>query len=400
MIYVFKIAFRYFFSKDEQTVINRINLLSLILVIISSASLFIVLSAFDGLKTFGLSFSNKFDADYELSPINGKYLNVSSENISEIKNLDNIITIAPQIEEKVFLTFKEKSQTAILKGVDSSYNKVVPIKDLVVIGDWINYDDSKAVIGYEISTKLGLGVYDYSSFLKISVPQKKTSSILNLNPFKSLRAIVVGLYQINEELDRKYIFTSMPFAKDLLDLKENQYSNLILKTKSVKNKRPLEKTLSLILGEKIKLTSRLEKNAALYKMLNTENLAVYFIFSLVMIVSLFNLIGSLIMMILDKKKEMKILIAMGVPNKNLSQIFYLIGLIVCFIGGIMGLSLGSFLVLIQKYTSFISVPGTNLAYPVDFNLKNLILVFLTLIVLGSITSLWAIRGVKKLSNTP
>ena len=106
------------------------------------------------------------------------------------------------------------------------------------------------------------------------------------------------------------------------------------------------------------------------------------------------------MMILDKKKEMKILIAMGVPNKNLSQIFYLIGLIVCFIGGIMGLSLGSFLVLIQKYTSFISVPGTNLAYPVDFNLKNLILVFLTLIVLGSITSLWAIRGVKKLSNTP
>ena len=139
MIYVFKIAFRYFFSKNEQTVINRINLLSLILVIISSASLFIVLSAFDGLKTFGLSFSNKFDADYELSPINGKYLNVSSENISEIKNLDNIITIAPQIEEKVFLTFKEKSQTAILKGVDSSYNKVIPIKDLIVIGDWINF---------------------------------------------------------------------------------------------------------------------------------------------------------------------------------------------------------------------------------------------------------------------
>ena len=399
MIYVFKIAFRYFFSKNEQTVINRINLLSLILVIISSASLFIVLSAFDGLKTFGLSFSNKFDADYELSPINGKYLNISSENISEIKNLDNIITIAPQIEEKVFLTFKEKNQTAILKGVDSSYNKVIPIKDLVVIGDWINYDDSKVVIGYGISAKLGLGVYDYSSFLKISVPQKKTSSILNLNPFKSLPSIVVGLYQINEELDSKYIFTSIPFAKNLLDLKKNQYSNLILKTKNVENKRPLEKTLSLILGEKIKLTSRLEKNAALYKMLNTENIAVYFIFSLVMIVSLFNLIGSLIMMILDKKKEMKILIAMGVSNKNLSQIFYLIGLIICFIGGIIGLTLGSFLVLIQKYTSLISVPGTNLAYPVEFNLKNLIIVFLTLIILGSISSLWAIRGVKKLSNT-
>ena len=398
MTHVFKIAFRYFFSKNEQTVINRINFLSLILIIISSASLFIVLSAFDGLKTFGLSFSNKFDADYELSPTTGKYLTLSSKKFSEIKNIDEIIEVAPQIEEKVFLSFKEKNQVAVLKGVDSTYNKVIPIKDLVLIGDWIDYDTSKTVIGYGISTKLGLGVYDYSSFLKISVPQNKTSSILNLNPFKSLPLIVVGLYQINEELDNKYIFTSISFAKDLLSLKENQYSNIILKTNNTENKKQLEKKINLIVGEKIKLTSRLEKNAALYKMLNTENIAVYFIFSLVMIVSLFNLIGSLIMMILNKKKEMKILIAMGMSNKNLSQIFYLIGLIICFIGGVTGISLGAFLVFIQKYSSVIYVPGTNLAYPVEFNLKNVITVFLTLIILGSISSLWSIRGVKKISR--
>ena len=398
MTHVFKIAFRYFFSKNEQTVINRINFLSLILIIISSASLFIVLSAFDGLKTFGLSFSNKFDADYELSPTTGKYLTLSSKKFSEIKNIDEIIEVAPQIEEKVFLSFKEKNQVAVLKGVDSTYNKVIPIKDLVLIGDWIDYDTSKTVIGYGISTKLGLGVYDYSSFLKISVPQNKTSSILNLNPFKSLPLIVVGLYQINEELDNKYIFTSISFAKDLLNLKENQYSNIILKTNNNENKKQLEKKINLIVGEKIKLTSRLEKNAALYKMLNTENIAVYFIFSLVMIVSLFNLIGSLIMMILNKKKEMKILIAMGISNKNLSQIFYLIGLIICFIGGVTGISLGAFLVFIQKYSSIVYVPGTNLAYPVEFNLKNIITVFLTLIILGSISSLWSIRGVKKISN--
>ena len=398
MTHVFKIAFRYFFSKNEQTVINRINFFSLILIIISSASLFIVLSAFDGLKTFGLSFSNKFDADYELSPTTGKYLTLSSKKISEIKNIDEIIEVAPQIEEKVFLSFKEKNQVAVLKGVDSTYNKVIPIKDLVLIGDWIDYDTSKTVIGYGISTKLGLGVYDYSSFLKISVPQNKTSSILNLNPFKSLPLIVVGLYQINEESDNKYIFTSISFAKDLLNLKENQHSNIILKTNNTENKKQLEKKIKLIVGEKIKLTSRLEKNAALYKMLNTENIVVYFIFSLVMIVSLFNLIGSLIMMIINKKKEMKILIAMGMSNKNLSQIFYLIGLIICFIGGVTGISLGAFLVFIQKYSSLIYVPGTNLAYPVEFNLKNIITVFLTLIILGSISSLWSIRGVKKISN--
>tara|TARA_B100000427_G_scaffold127269_1_gene105840 strand:+ start:583 stop:1791 length:1209 start_codon:yes stop_codon:yes gene_type:complete len=398
MTYVFKIAFRYFFSKNEQTVINKINFLSLILIIISSASLFIVLSAFDGLKTFGLSFSNKFDADYELSPLNGKYLNLSPEIISEINNLEEIIEVAPQIEEKVFLSFKEKNQVAVLKGVDSSYNKVIPIKDLVMIGDWIDNDNSKTVIGYGISSKLGLGVYDYSSFLKISVPRNNNSSVLNLNPFKSLPLIVVGLYQINEELDNKYIFTSLSFAKNLLNLKENQYTNLIIKTIDNINKKKLEEKINLIVEEKTKLTSRLEKNAALFKMLNTENIAVYFIFSLVMIISLFNLVGSLIMMILNKKKEMKILIAMGVSNKNLSQIFYFIGLIICFVGGILGLSLGSLLVLIQKYSSIINVPGTNLSYPVEFNIKNIIVVFLTLIILGSISSLWSIRGIKKISN--
>ena len=398
MTYVFKIAFRYFFSKNEQTVINKINFLSLILIIISSASLFIVLSAFDGLKTFGLSFSNKFDADYELSPLNGKYLNLSPEIISEINNLEEIIEVAPQIEEKVFLSFKEKNQVAVLKGVDSSYNKVIPIKDLVMIGDWIDNDNSKTVIGYGISSKLGLGVYDYSSFLKISVPRNNNSSVLNLNPFKSLPLIVVGLYQINEELDNKYIFTSLSFAKNLLNLKENQYTNLIIKTIDNINKKKLEEKINLIVEEKTKLTSRLEKNAALFKMLNTENIAVYFIFSLVMIISLFNLVGSLIMMILNKKKEMKILIAMGVSNKNLSQIFYFIGLIICFVGGLLGLSLGSLLVLIQKYSSIINVPGTNLSYPVEFNIKNIIVVFLTLIILGSISSLWSIRGIKKISN--
>ena len=398
MTYVFKIAFRYFFSKNEQTVINKINFLSLILIIISSASLFIVLSAFDGLKTFGLSFSNKFDADYELSPLNGKYLNLSPEIISEINNLEEIVEVAPQIEEKVFLSFKEKNQVAVLKGVDSSYNKVIPIKDLVMIGDWIDNDNSKTVIGYGISSKLGLGVYDYSSFLKISVPRNNNSSVLNLNPFKSLPLIVVGLYQINEELDNKYIFTSLSFAKNLLTLKENQYTNLIIKTIDNINKKKLEEKINLIVEEKTKLTSRLEKNAALFKMLNTENIAVYFIFSLVMIISLFNLVGSLIMMILNKKKEMKILIAMGVSNKNLSQIFYFIGLIICFLGGILGLSLGSLLVFIQKYSSIINVPGTNLSYPVEFNIKNIIVVFLTLIILGSISSLWSIRGIKKISN--
>jgi lipoprotein-releasing system permease protein len=395
MTFVFKIAFRYFFSKSEQTVINRINRLALFLVITSSCILFIVLSAFDGLKTFGLSFTNKFDSDYVVSPKEGKYFIIDSVKFSKLKKIKNVKNIAPEIEEKVFLSFKEKNQVAYLKGVEKSYTNVIPIDSLIMIGDWIDYEEYKVVLGYTLATKLSLGVYDYNSFLEVSVPNKKKSKIFNNEPFNTIPSSVVGLYQISEDLDNKYMFSSLKFAQELLSLSANEYSNLVINTSSNIDKDFLNQKLNSIIGSPVNLTSRLQKNAALYKMLNTENLAIYFIFTLVMIIALFNVIGSLIMMILDKSEQMKILTAMGVNKKKIRLIFFFVGLIICFIGGIIGITFGSIIVLIQYYIPFIYVPGTSLIYPVEFNLMNIFIVFGTLMFLGVLTSGWATRGIDR-----
>ena len=393
--YSFKIALRYFFSKSSQTVINRINSFAFFMVVISTASLFLVLSAFEGLKDFSLSFSESFDPDYEIQPNTGKFFRVSDSLLKEIKTIPYVIAAAPQIQEKVFLSYNEKNQVAILKAIDHHYTSIVPIDELIELGDWISFDGSDVVLGFGVAGNLGVGVYDYATFLNITVPKKSKQSLLDQNPFRSVSSIVVGLYQINEDLDKKYMFSRLELAQDLLELNSNEYSSIALKTKSTISKEEVSEAFSHIFKLPIKLVSRAEQNAALYKMLNVERIVIYFIFTLVMLVALFNFVGALIMMILDKKSQMKTLLAFGATAQGIHYIFFILGLLICGFGGVVGLIIGSILVLIQNYYPFIHVPGTSLSYPVLFQMENLFIVMGTLMVLGVISTAWATRGFDK-----
>ena len=390
-----KIALRYFFSKSSQTVINRINGFAFFMVVIATASLFVVLSAFGGLKDFGLSFSESFDPDYQIQPQQGKFFYVSDSVLTALSTIKGVITAAPQIEEKVFLSYNEKNQVAYLKAVDQNYTSVVPIEDLITLGDWLSFDGADVVLGFGLAGNLGVGVYDYTTFLNLTVPKKKKQSLLNQSPFNQVSSIVVGLYQINEELDKKFVFSRLELAQNLLELQPQQYSSLVLKTVPAVSQGELTEALTPLFDTPIKIVSRAEQNAALYKMLNIEHLAIYFIFSLVMLIALFNVVGALIMMILDKQRQMKILLSMGATPQKIHRVFFLLGVLICSIGGLVGLVLGSVLVLVQYHFPFIYVPGTNLSYPVLYQVENLLIVMTTLMVLGLLSTAWATRGLDK-----
>ena len=390
-----KIALRYFFSKSSQTVINRINGFAFFMVVIATASLFVVLSAFGGLKDFGLSFSESFDPDYQIQPQQGKFFYVSDSVLTTLSTIKGVITAAPQIEEKVFLSYNEKNQVAYLKAVDQNYTSVVPIEDLITLGDWLSFDGADVVLGFGLAGNLGVGVYDYTTFLNLTVPKKKKQTLLNQSPFNQVSSIVVGLYQINEELDKKFVFSRLELAQNLLELQPQQYSSLVLKTDPAVSQGELTEALTPLFDTPIKIVSRAEQNAALYKMLNIERLAIYFIFSLVMLIALFNVVGALIMMILDKQRQMKILLSMGATPQKIHRVFFLLGVLICSIGGLVGLVLGSVLVLVQYHFPFIYVPGTNLSYPVLYQVENLLIVMTTLMVLGLLSTAWATRGLDK-----
>ena len=390
-----KIALRYFLSKSSQTVINRINGFAFFMVVIASASLFVVLSAFGGLKDFGLSFSESFDPDYQIQPQQGKFFYVSDSVLTTLSAIKGVISAAPQIEEKVFLSYNEKNQVAYLKAIDQNYTSVVPIEDLITLGDWLSFDGADVVLGFGLAGNLGVGVYDYTTFLNLTVPKKKKQSLLNQSPFNQVSSIVVGLYQINEELDKKFVFSRLDLAQNLLELQPQQYSSLVLKTDPNVSQGELTEVLTPLFDSPIKIVSRAEQNAALYKMLNIEHLAIYFIFSLVMLIVLFNVVGALIMMILDKQRQMKILLSMGATPQKIQSVFFLLGMLICSIGGLIGLVLGSVMVLVQYHFPFIYVPGTNLSYPVLYQAENLLIVMTTLMVLGLLSTAWATRGLDK-----
>ena len=395
MTYSLKIAWRYFFSKSKQTVINRINTFAFFMVVIATATLFIVLSAFSGLKDFGLSFSNNFDPDFEILPERGLFFSVSDITLNQIEKLPVIYAAAPLIEKKVFLSFKEKSQVAFLKAVSPKYTQVVPLENLIALGGWLSHKGSDVVVGFGIAGSMGLSVYDYNSYLNVIVPKKNKQTLLDQNPFTSSPAIVSGLYQISEDLDKKYVFSSLSFGQDLLELSSNQYSSIVLKTMPGTQKASFEKSIRSFFKIPIRIVSREEQNMALYRMLNIEHLAIYFIFTLVMIIALFNVVGALVMMILDKKSQLNTLLTIGADPRGIHQIFFSLGLLICGFGGVIGLLLGSALVLTQFYFPFIYVPGTSLAYPVLFDFKNILIVLGTLMTLGTISTAWATRGLSE-----
>ena len=191
------------------------------------------------------------------------------------------------------------------------------------------------------------------------------------------------------------MFSNLKFGQNLFNLESSEYSSIVLKVVPGTKKKILEKQIKSNLDKPFNLISRAEQNKALYRMLNTENLGVYLIFSLVMIIGLFNVIGSLTMMILDKQRQIKILYALGATQKGIHNIFMIIGMLICGIGGTIGLIIGISLILFQSYYPFILVPGTNIEYPVIFELKNVLIVVATLMFLGAISTAWALKGLSK-----
>ena len=394
MTYSLKIALRYFFSKSKQTVINRINTFAFFMVVVSTTSLFIVLSAFSGLKDFGLSFSNNFDPDFEILPERGSFFSVNDETLNQIENLSVIHAVAPLIEEKVFLSFKEKSQVAFLKAVSPKYTQVVPLENLIALGDWLSHKGSDVVVGFGIAGNMGLSVYDYNSYLNVTVPKKNRQTLLDQNPFTSSPAIVSGLYQISEDLDKKYVFSSLSFGQGLLELAPSQYSSIVLKTMPGTQKSSFENSIRSFFNSPIRIVSREEQNMALYRMLNIEHLAIYFIFTLVMIIALFNVVGALIMMILDKKRDLKTLFSMGATKQTIQRVFFAQGVLMTVLGGLSGLLLGVVVILLQQHFELVMITST-LAYPVVLTWANVGIAFSTILVLGIIASRLASWRIKK-----
>ncbi|MBZ9628937.1 ABC transporter permease [Psychroflexus sp. CAK1W] len=391
----FYIAKRYLFSKSSNTAINIITWIASVGVIAGALSLFVVLSAFAGLKEFSLSFTNKFDPDLKVLPASGKYFKVDSFQKAQLQKHKDIALYSEVIEERVLLSFKSKNTPAFIKGVDTTFPAISEIKNAVFLGQWLEEDAYQVVLGNDLSRKLSAGVRDYSGLLSLYVPKPGKGQILNVkDAFRAANATVVGIYSINEELDKKYVFTDIGFARNLLQLSENEVSALEVKVSPSADLFSVRNDLEAIFKQKVEVKDRIQLNDSLYKMLNTENLAVYLIFTLVIIIALFNVIGSIIMAVLEKQQNSKTLLNLGLTKTEIQRIFFFQGGLMSVAGGVVGLLLGVLVVLSQLYFEWIMITP-SLAYPVKLEFINVLIVFLTISSLGFLASYISSQTVKR-----
>lgn len=379
------IAKRYLFSKSSNNAINFITIIAAVGVIIGSASLFIVLSGFAGLKDFSLEFSTIVDPDLKVLAAKGKSFELTQEDIKHINGLDDVSSFSKIIEERVILNFEGKNIIANLKGVDKNYPKST-IDSIVAQGQWFEANTDQIVAGWGVSNNLSFGIFDYAKTIKIYVPKPgkgQPSSVKSA--FNSVNATNSGVFQINETLDNSYVFANIETVKYLLNYKENQISAIEIQLKNPKNLDVVKQQLLEILGDKVIIKNRIQLNDALYKMLNTENLAVYLIFTLVLIIALFNVIGSIIMMILDKKKNLNTLFNLGATVKDIRHVFFLQGGLMTIIGGAFGLLLGFIIIWSQKMFGLLMITP-SLPYPVSVKVINFLIVFATISFLGLMAS--------------
>ena len=364
-------------------------------IIVGTMALFVVLSVFSGLKVFSLSFTNEIDPDLKITSTYGKSFLISPDQENQIRKIEGVASYTKIIEERVLFLFKDKQQVTYLKGVDSLYPVVNDIKKKLFNGQWLKPDTFQVVIGYGIAQDFSMGIMDFENPLQIFAPKPGKGAIENPEEaFNKTDVLPVGIYSVSEELDSKYVFADLGLTQELLMYKPNQISGIELKLKSNANEETIKSELKKIFNNKITLKNRAELNESLYKMLNTENIVVYLIFTLVIIVALFNLVGALIMMILEKKGNLKTLFNLGTEISHLRKIFLLQGTLLSVFGGIIGLVLGMVLVLLQQQYELIMITPT-LAYPVVFSFENVLIVMGTIVILGFVASLIASSRVSK-----
>jgi lipoprotein-releasing system permease protein len=389
------IAKRYVLSNSKNNAINIINRIASMGIIVGAMALFVVLSVFSGLKDFSLSFANDIDPDLKISSTLGKSFFISPLQEEQIKQIEGLLSYSKIIEERVLFVFDDKQVVTYLKGVDTSFSKVNDIKKTLFNGQWIEPDTYQVVVGYGIAQKFSLGLLDFNKQLEVLVPKPGKGAITNPEQaFNKTDVFPVGIYAISEDIDSKYVFADLGLAQQLLEYQTNQISGIEIKEKKDADEVAISEKLQGIFNNKITIKNRAQLNEALYKMLNTENIAVYLIFTLVIVVALFNLIGALIMMILDKKANLKTLFNLGTEIKNLRKIFLLQGTLLSVFGGIIGLLLGVVIVVLQQQFKLVMITPT-LAYPVVFTIENVLIVMTTIISLGFIASLIASSRVSK-----
>ncbi|MBK8349674.1 MAG: FtsX-like permease family protein [Saprospiraceae bacterium] len=385
---ILSIAARYLFGKKSTNAIHIITWISIVGMSIGTAALILILSVFNGFESLLTGMLSNFNPDIKVTLIEGKYISVDSVKSEDIRHLDGIDHIAFTLEETSFFDYKGSQEVGIIKGVNDDFMKVTGLDTSLITGtSRFGKDVEYGVLGSGMNTKLSVNPSDGFTSVTAYMPSNESSGPL-ANPFNALQFYASGTFSVGSDVDMQYVLVNFDAVNALLNL-ENHFSAIEIKLKPGASEKKVVHALSKLLGQRFKISNRYQQDEGFLKIMNIEKWISYLIACLTLLIIAFNLVGSLWMIVLEKKKDIAILKSMGLTRAGIKTIFLALGLLISVIGLVVGFGLGLLLYWLQKEYGLISIPDGFMidAYPIEIRWLDFVIVACTVLVIGCLASL-------------
>ena len=363
-------------------------------------ALVIVLSVFNGFNSLITTFFSDFDPDLKITPVEGKMFDPAQFDFEKIKNHPDVVHYSEVIEEVALLKYGSQIYPATVKGVPENYIKYTNIDSLIVNGsytlkrDGINY----AVVGQGVAYNLGVSL-SFVDHIMIYVPKKGKQ--VSINPARAINHNYIfpaGIFSVLEEIDSKYILVSYDYAAELFE-SEQLVSSVELGLSPSANVKNIQKEIQNTLGEGFHVKNKYQQHDLIYKTMQSEKWAAYLILVFILIIASFNILGSLSMLIIDKKEDILIFRSMGATTKTIRQIFLFEGWLISVLGAVVGSILGVFICWLQIKFEIITLPGNGSfvisAYPVEIIFTDIILVLTVVLLIGFLVSWYPVKFISQ-----
>ena len=397
----FYIARRYLLGKKSQNAINIISGISVLGIMTGTMALVIVLSVFNGFDTVVKALYNTFDPDIQISSVEGKTFTPDPAKLEALRSLPGVAAVSEVLEENVLLLYDDRQHIATIKGVDDAFTDVSGLDSMVYDGEMKLKDRNRsyAVVGQGVAYSLGIRLSFIDPLFIYTID--RTARINMSQPEEAIRRDYIypsGIFAIEQDYDSRYIICPIDYVRDLL-LYRDEVTYLEAKLDPRFPADAVQDKMESLMGDQFRVRNREQQNEMFYRVMRSEKWAIFLILTFILIIASFNVIGSLSMLIIDKKKDIVTLRNMGAGNKLIKRIFRVEGWLISVIGSVTGIFLGTFISWIQQRFGVIKLSGSGSfiidSYPVHIESPDICLIWLTVLIIGWIAAWYPVQQISK-----
>ncbi len=359
-------------------------------------ALIIVLSVFNGFDKLIQSLFNSFDPDLKITLVQGKTFIPSEDKLLKLTQIDGVKCYAKVVEENALLKYGEKIYIATIKGVDENYQSTSGVDTMIIDGGFVLHqkNESYAVIGQGVAYYLQVGLKLVSPLI-VYIPRKTASVTMNPeNLYNHNYIFPSGVFAIEADHDAKYVIVPIRFAQDLLE-DTSSISAIEIKLSKKSNPHTVQGKVQQLFGKNFSVQNRYEQKQVFYQIMKYEKYAIFMILTFILMIASFNLIGSLSMLIIDKKKDISTLSSLGADRKLIQKVFLFEGTMISFFGAVLGIVIGLLICWLQIRYGFVKLQGSGSfiinSYPVSIHWIDILLIFITVLVIGYLAALYPVR---------